>query len=338
MKVFFVTEGGRHIGFGHITRCVSLCQAFEEKGVLPDLIVNGDKTIEVLLKDENYKIFNWLEKKQVLFNVIKGADVIIIDSYLADHGLYNEVSEIVDTVVCVDDNNRISYPKGIVINGNIYAKKIRYPENKDITYLLGVEYAFLRKEFRDAGEKKIKKDINNILLIFGGEDRRDLTVKVLDLLKNTDHIKKNVVIGRGYRDLRRLDRFCNVDTEFVFYPGTGVIRNMMLDADISISAGGQTMYELACLGVPTIVIAVADNQLNNVTEWEKTGFSMYAGLWNDSGLWRNIEHCIEELRDKDTRSMSSNVGKKLVTGNGAVLAADAIIEIFDKKALSDAKR
>lgn len=49
MKVFIITEGGKNIGFGHITRCLSLYQAFKEKEIIPELILNSDDNIEYLL-------------------------------------------------------------------------------------------------------------------------------------------------------------------------------------------------------------------------------------------------------------------------------------------------
>lgn len=49
MKVFIITEGSKNTGFGHITRCLSLYQAFEERGILPKFMINGDNNIEYLL-------------------------------------------------------------------------------------------------------------------------------------------------------------------------------------------------------------------------------------------------------------------------------------------------
>ena len=54
MKVFIVTEGGSKIGFGHVTRCISLSEAFEEKGIFPEFIVNGDDTVLNFLKERTY--------------------------------------------------------------------------------------------------------------------------------------------------------------------------------------------------------------------------------------------------------------------------------------------
>ncbi len=50
MKVIILTEGGEKIGFGHITRGIALCEAFEEKCINPELLVDGDNSIFVLLK------------------------------------------------------------------------------------------------------------------------------------------------------------------------------------------------------------------------------------------------------------------------------------------------
>lgn len=83
MKVTILTEGGRDIGYGHITRCTSIYEAFEEIGKQSQLVVNGDETIEDLLKGKNYKVFNWLDDQQLLFEILDNANIVFIDSYLA---------------------------------------------------------------------------------------------------------------------------------------------------------------------------------------------------------------------------------------------------------------
>ena len=109
MKVFILTEGGKNIGFGHITRCLSLYQAFEEREIKPKFIVHGDNDIEYLLKDINYQIFNWLDEKSKLFEMLKDADIAVIDSYLADISLYNKIANLVKISVYIDDNKRLDY-------------------------------------------------------------------------------------------------------------------------------------------------------------------------------------------------------------------------------------
>ena len=60
MDVLILTEGGKSAGLGHITRCMSIYQAFAEVGIRPELIFNGDETIPDFVKDRNCRIFDWL--------------------------------------------------------------------------------------------------------------------------------------------------------------------------------------------------------------------------------------------------------------------------------------
>src|SRR3989338_7664145 len=120
MKIFILTEGGRDIGIGHIKRCVSLYQAFEERGISPVFIINGDDNMGDLLSGGKYQIFNWLKEENKLFEIIEGASMVVIDSYLAEAEAYRKVSESVEVTVCIDDNKSIDYPDGFVVNGTLY--------------------------------------------------------------------------------------------------------------------------------------------------------------------------------------------------------------------------
>ena len=151
-----MTEGGNDIGFGHITRCKSLCEAFEKNGIIPTFITNDNKAVRELLRDKNHYVFNWSEEEEELFGIIENADIVIIDSYLADINLLRKVSEIIKFPVYIDDNMRLDYPKGLVLNGNKFAEELNYPQKEGISYLLGCRYFPLRREFLDNIEKQIR--------------------------------------------------------------------------------------------------------------------------------------------------------------------------------------
>ena len=121
MKILFLTEGEEKIGFGHITRCIALCEAFEEKDINPALLVNGDNSILDLLRYKNFQRFDWIKNKEQLLPKIAQSDFIVIDSYLAEKSLYDKISEVTDgKMLMIDDYNRIDYPKGILVNPSIY--------------------------------------------------------------------------------------------------------------------------------------------------------------------------------------------------------------------------
>ena len=94
MEVLILTEGGEKIGFGHITRCIALYEAFEEKDINPKLLINGDNSILYFLRYKNYQRFDWIKNKEKLFQNIAKSDFIVIDSYLAEKSIYDKISEL----------------------------------------------------------------------------------------------------------------------------------------------------------------------------------------------------------------------------------------------------
>ena len=325
-KVIILTEGGENIGFGHITRCTSLYQAFEEKGIIPEFIVYGDDSILNLLSDKNHKIFNWIEQKKHLFDFIKNADIVIIDSYLAEKDIYDRISDIVKVPVYLDDNKRINYPNGIVINGSIYAEELDYPQNNGITYLLGTQYTLLRKEFWEVPEKEIKEEIESVMVTFGGDDIRNITPKIMCFLKQDfPELIKNVVIGKGFKNVREIEELKDDKINIIYYPDAEDMKNIMLESDIAISAAGQTTYELARVGIPTTALILVENQVNNIIGFEEAKFIINAGWWNSLNIQNNIIFSLNQIKDRNIRIEKSNNGKSNINGQGSLNIVDLLV-------------
>ena len=334
MKVFIITEGGKNIGFGHITRCLSLYQAFEERGIKPRFIVNADNDVEYLLKQVNYKIFNWLEERNKLFAILKDADIAIIDSYLADISAYNNISDLVKLPVYIDDNKRLDYPKGIVLNGNIHAKKLNYPKRDGITYLLGNKYTPLIKEFWEVPEKEIKENIETIMVTFGGDDSKNMTPKIMNLLnKEYPNLKRNIIIGRAFNKLDEIKKEANEYTNLIYYPDAEEMKEVMLESDVAISAGGQTLYELARVGVPTIGICVADNQIRSIKGWKRVGFLEYVGWYNVNNILEKIKNSIKYLEDAKERKNKFKVGREYIDRQSSIRIIKVLLFNLYKKNL-----
>lgn len=318
MKIIIITEGSSEIGFGHITRCTSLYQAFKEKNFQVHFIVNGDSTIASLLKDTEHSIFNWLGDSPKLLKLLNGEDIVVLDSYLADEELYKTISDSVALSVYIDDNKRINYPKGIVINGSIFASKINYPAADEVDYLLGSQYVPLRREFWNFSKKEINKNLQDVMITFGGDDFRDMTPDILKILIDKyPHFNKKVVIGRGFKKISVIENLMDEKTELIYYPDSEGMLKLMLESDMAISAGGQTLYELAKVGLPTIAIGVAYNQTHNLENWQEAGFIEFVGFWDNENLHNNILEKLDLLKDKKTRLHKCINGKNAVDGKGA---------------------
>lgn len=325
MKVCILTEGGKNIGLGHITRCVSICQAFEEVGIQSQLIVNGDEAAQGLLKDKNRKAFDWVDDQEALFDTVENADIVFIDSYLAEYDVYKKISETVETAVYFDDNMRIEYPRGFVINGAIFAERMPYPKKRNVAYLLGIRYAPLRKEFWDVPAKPIRDNIEIMMITFGGADMHNLTPKVLKLLIDAyPELLKKVIIAENFQNITEVEELRDNNTELIYFPNSTEMKEIMLGSDIAITASGQTLYELARIGVPTIGICVAENQLQNISGWSESGFLGYVGWYNYENLEQRLKSSLKCLASKRVRIYRSKIGRKAIDGQGCKRIVDAI--------------
>ncbi|KAF5056949.1 hypothetical protein DSECCO2_361990 [anaerobic digester metagenome] len=335
MKVLIITEGNKNVGFGHITRCVALYDAFKEIKVHSTLIINGDQSVMGLVQNKNFKILDWIKNPEKLFNLAKDYDIVVIDSYLAEIEFYRKISDIVKIPVYLDDNNRIDYPPGIILNGSIHAKNLHYPYNKKFEDLLGLDYVLLRKEFWESSLKSISKEIKTLMITFGGEDSANMTPKILKFLQiHYPHLKKKVIIGKGFKNLLEIKKYVDKQTSLIYNADSSMIKSTMMNSDLAISAGGQTLNELACLGVPTIAFAVAHNQLNNVEGWETTNFICYNGWKDDDGLMDTFLINLNYMENFEIRAKKSQIGINLVDGKGALRAVKSIINNYLHHTLS----
>jgi UDP-2,4-diacetamido-2,4,6-trideoxy-beta-L-altropyranose hydrolase len=332
MKVFIITEGNSKIGFGHISRCISLSQAFNEQNINPYFIINGDETIKNVIDPRNLYLFDWIKENTKLYNLINEADITIIDSYSFSDLIAKKISKIVKLSVYIDDNNRINYPKGIVVNSSIHAKNLKYINNPEICYLLGTEYSMLRKEFWDPSTKEINKQIETILITLGINDIRNIIPKLLKILNEKfPNLQKKIIVGKCFRNIDKLDYSPNKNCTLLFSLDANEMKDAMLSSDIAITAGGQTSYELLSLGVPSLIIAVADNQVQSVEEFNKLGLACYAGWWENNDLFDNILRFIENLKNVEVRQKIIKKGEKYIKPDGARKIINIILNQFKEE-------
>ncbi|MCU0286324.1 MAG: UDP-2,4-diacetamido-2,4,6-trideoxy-beta-L-altropyranose hydrolase [Acidobacteria bacterium] len=318
MEIIILTESGEEIGLGHVTRCLSLAQAFAARKHKIRFIVAGDDSVRDILKNNPCEIFDWKKDEKQLKQAIHNVDVVLVDSYRAEEDIYKKISETARVAVYLDDTNRLAYPAGIVVNWSISAQNLDYPDKEDVLYLLGPGYISLRRAFREVPVKEIKETITDVLVTFGGDDSKNLTPVVLRYLaQHYPMLQKHVVVGGDFKNRAEIEAAADNHTNLVFSPDDEGMKKVMMQADIAISSGGQTLYELARVGVPAVVVIVADNQENNVAGWEKTGFIENAGYWQNEHLMDVVAERFQKLSTFEGRRRASAVGHNIVPGSEA---------------------
>jgi len=164
-ELYILTEGGRGIGYGHLTRCISLLQFYAFSKLI--IFAKDRESVEKFLQTQNipqdrYSFYNW---HYGCFPNLKNK-FVFIDSYLAKDSLLKKIEKVAKKLIFYDDykqRNYKLYKNLIVINPNFFAKEIFwYSKRKNI--FLGPKFLMLRKAFLKVSAKKINKKIKKIFI------------------------------------------------------------------------------------------------------------------------------------------------------------------------------
>jgi UDP-2,4-diacetamido-2,4,6-trideoxy-beta-L-altropyranose hydrolase len=310
IRAVILTEAGPEMGFGHLGRCVALAEALTQAGARARLIVRGEPPV-ALAGAHAFAHAEWFDDG-LRSELLAGADVAVVDSYQATLEVCESVAARAGAVLWFDDDLRLDYPPGIIVNGSPSAQLQDYPAAKHRALLLGPSYQCLRSAFWQPAERSVAPDASRALVVFGGTDVRGLGPMVADRVR------------QAYPD---------IVLDLVDSPRTAEkMRDSMRASDIAISAAGQTLYELACTGTPTIATCTAENQEPQAREFERAGAIVLAGGWSDVRVVDAIVDLVDALAPFQERARMARAGQGLVDGGGALrVAKTAIVHALDKR-------
>lgn len=334
--IYIRTDMNDQIATGHIMRCLSIADGLRKIGESVKFIV-ADENAVALIKERGYLSIilgtDWnnmdeeipvLEKIIHKFNISK----LLIDSYQVTQNYLRRLSDSVKTMY-IDDLNMFEYPVDIIVCYANYWKRFCYNANRlQQKLLLGTKYVPLREAFWNCTEKEIQADVETLLLLSGGTDPYNFLDNMLQKIELRQFRRVDVVCGRynlNYENLcQKYKKYLNV----VVYKNVSDMKKYMQDADLAVSAGGTTLYELCAVGTPTISYSFADNQLDNVRQFDEDGLIAYAGDLRRDDVTENVEKMIDRFRkDFALRKKSSNRMQAIVDGKGAERLAKALINM-----------
>lgn len=323
--IIFLTEGSASMGHGHLTRCVALSQAFAERGLLSRFIVHGDDSVDKVLNGLDYYKIDWLSEKNEVYKFL-GGKTVFIDTFSISEKMLDEIASQYPVVV-IDDFLRRRHHNSVVIDWTINSEN-KYYFKREISshYLVGAKYTALRQPFWTPKKYSIKKNIETILITFGSGDIRGLIPRMINLLsKKFPEIKKVVILGGNSKSKEIVESMSKINTCLIVGASAEDMKDYMYAADLAIASGGQTLYELAAVGVPTISVMLIDNQADDILGWQEVGFTEHAGMWDSDNLEDEVEKCIDRLSLESVRYSRSRIGKALIDGQGARRIAGFIL-------------
>jgi len=305
MNIVIRTDASLEIGTGHVMRCVTLAKQLEREGANITFIcrnfpgnsisfIQGQGFhVHPLVSYENQKHWQWMrrnwkrdaaETKLVIKELGGKVDLLIVDHYGIDTQWESELRSATAHIMVIDDLANRSHDCDLLLDQNYYLsmqKRYKGLVSDSCIQLLGPNYVLLREEFLSINIQKIKRDgkVNNILVFFGGTDPTEETMKTLKAIEELAHsaIEINVVVGIGNPQKEMIEQVCSKMPNALFRCQVNNMAELMVNADLAIGAGGTTSWERCYLGLPTIVIVVADNQKEVTNAIEENGAILCLG-------------------------------------------------------------
>ncbi len=325
------TDANSQIGIGHFMRCLAIAQAWKDHGG-KSLFMMGTFSLplELQLKSEGIEVLKIPATLGSIEDTIKTIGIakevmpfwIILDGYHLDSNYQKKIKEEGFRIMVIDDMAHLpNYHGDILLNQNIHAEKLNYSAEPNTKLLLGTKYVLLRREFlgRKVVTREIPKIAKRVLITMGGSDPENITLKVIQAIKelNLNDIEVAIVIGpdNPHADIIK-EEISLSPFPFNIFSHVKDISELMCWADLAISAGGSTSWELAFMGVPNIVIYFAENQKEVAENLHKEQVAFNLGHFKHVEI-KQIKEILERLIfDKDLRIEMSKRGKELVDGEG----------------------
>ena len=324
-------DASSQIGSGHVMRCLALAEQWLHGGEpvfwasvqLPERLRERVQKIgaQLLLIDA---IPGAVEdaQKTIQLAETKSTSWCVVDGYQFGFDYQKTLKSAGLRLLWIDDYGHAGhYLSDLVLNPGPGASPALYPGATPQTrLLLGCKYALLRREFLEwmDWQRPFRKPARKILVTLGGSDPDNITLRVLQALqtKECSGLEADIVIGGANPHAAQLQSLASHDNQRLHLDPRN-LPELMAKADIAISGGGGTSLEIAFMGLPSLLICLADNQMLNCRHLHDAGAAIFLGRASEVTPV-SIAQAIQSIISNDALlAEMSRIGRSLVDGRGA---------------------
>ena len=330
------------VGTGHLRRCLTLAGELTECASEVFFLCRSEafdvsEYITPIVKD--WVACDWSltpeedARELIRYCRTNRIDSVIIDHYRADQTYQKILYESGIRWLQFDGAARYPIWADWVLNMSPAASEELYKKlkpRKDTRFLLGPRYALLRKEFQQQRFRMKKSGpVKRILLTFGGGDDRGAMLFCLEAIQFLGEDVERVVLLSSMNP-RKEDIFtwCREGRDNVrIVMDAEETVPYMTSADLAITAGGMTVFEMAALGIPVLILQIAGNQVPITRAWQQCGYGVDLGHLDQLHQENVQQEMISLMLDAERRQAMSTAGQTIVDGEGARRVARALLSL-----------
>lgn len=257
---------------------------------------------------------------------------LIVDHYALDFQWEQKLKKYCKHIMVIDDLADRNHVCDTLLDQTFGRKATCYqsfvPGECDL--LLGTKYALLRPDFIKWREYSINRRKNfklkQLLITLGGIDKDNITSQVIEALIecNLPHdIKILIIMGVNapyYDEVVKQSNF--ISNNITVLKDVANMAEIIANSDLAIGAAGSTSWERCCLGLPTLMIITAENQIEVAKSLEKNGAAMLLS----SQIKHNLHQIFEKLNGSILQELSTNAAA-MVDGNGCMRVVDKMLNM-----------
>ena len=363
MRVVFRVDSSIQIGTGHVMRCLTLADRLkaigaqclfvcrDHAGNAENLIIDRGHRVSLLPEPvvtdcgvstcglQDYA--SWIgapwqedavQTKQIVDDF--SSDWIVVDHYGLDARWEEWVSAGTTQVLVIDDLINRHHSCALLLDQNVVGNSAldsyRTLTSESCELLLGPQFALLRPEYAQFANALPARDgtVNRVLVFVGGSDPFHLTEQYLRVLSKPcfEDLFVDVVVGANHPNPKLVENVADKRGRVRLYSGLPNLAGLMMRADFMLGAGGSTNWERFCLGLPAVVVGVAQNQIEINTQLNHLGLLCFLGSAEEVTDQTIEREFAAQLEDAVVLANQSKQMSRLVDGLGAEKVADKMIE------------
>ena len=362
LTVIFRTDASLEIGTGHVMRCLTLALGLAERSANVGFLCRAhDCNLIDLIRSYGFTVHALPSHTQIESSAVSQADLhhaawlgcdwnvdvedcwailqdpvdwIIVDHYAIDYRWERVMREKCHHMMCIDDLADRMHDCDFLLDQSLGRTEDDYREfvSSKTQLLLGPKYALLRSEFaewRDISLKSRKEPkLRHLLVTMGGVDTDNITEVVLQILSKTrlldlEHI--TVVLGPHAPWIHNVRKQASqMSLPVTILSNVDNMAELMVGCDLVIGAGGTTTWERCSLGVPTVLVSLAENQKFICQEVSKAGAAIFCSA-NDLEL--ELENILSLVSEPNCLQQLSWRASQITDGCGMQLVRQIISEL-----------
>ena len=337
MKIAFRVDSSIHIGSGHISRCTALARALRGKGaevvfVCAELHGSHDFIVQhagfdVLTVPKGDPKSDAMATAATLGTQV---DWLVVDHYGLGQSWERDMRPWCGRILTLDDLANRPHDADVLLDSTPQPDHERYRHlvPPEAVLLLGPRYApissditELHSQTRDIGESP------SVLVFFGGSDPTDLSGRTLSALRHSDlsGVATDLVIGASNPHARSIREIATEMPFVTVHDATPSLAPLLARNTLGVGAGGVSMWERMCAGIPSIVVSLAENQVPSTHGVASQGVIDYLGPDEAVSSTELHRALVALLSDPLRCKQMSDQGRALVDGRGASRVVEALI-------------